>query len=98
MSATGEWSGRALGKRGAPATDVPGDELAQHGRPVPLASNAPELIPQVVFDPDRSVRRVGFLHVLHRNPCISKVAVMTVAVYIHGYYDRGYTHDPQVPR
>lgn len=86
----------ALRQHRAAAPYIPGDEVAQDRRPVPLAGEAPELFPQVVLDPDGSVRRVGLLHEPHRSPRISTVRALGVAVYIHGHYARGYTRRMQV--
>jgi hypothetical protein len=102
MRATGERSVarrdrlvRSLRELGAAPAHIPGDELAQHGRAVPLTGQAAELFPQVVFDPDGSVRRVGVLHgvIVTRGyaptgqaglPCISTGGtVADVRVYIH---------------
>src|SRR5690606_24422949 len=86
----------ALRKHRATAPDVPGDEVAHDGRPVAFAGEASELFPQVVLNPDGSVRRVCLLHPPHRSPCISSVRSPGVAVYIHGHYARGYTRWMQV--
>lgn len=90
---------RALGEGGAAASHVPGDELAEDRRSVPLSGHLAELFPQVVFDPDRPVRRVGVLHVVIVTrgyapssqvglPCIStEGTVSNVGVYIHANND-----------
>lgn len=88
-----------LRERGPALPYVPGDEGADHLGAVPLAGEASELFPQVIFDPDGPVRRVGFLHGvivtagyaagLPRGlPCISTVGMVAkVSVYIHGNHD-----------
>lgn len=90
---------RALGKGGAPASHVPGDELAEDRCPVPFSRSLAELFPQVVLDPDGSMRRVGLLHVVIVTrgyapagqaglPCIStEGTVSNVRVYIHADND-----------
>lgn len=86
---------RALRESGAAASHVPSDELAENRGPVPFSRHLAELFPQVVFDPDGSVRRVGVLHVVIVTrgyapagqvglPCIStEGTVSNVRVYIH---------------
>lgn len=86
----------ALWEHRTTAPHIPSDELAQDRRPVAWAGDASELLPQVVLDPDGSVRRVGLLHEPHRSPCISTVRALGVAVYIHDHYARGYTRRMQV--
>lgn len=105
MRAGGRQSGvrrRLLGSLrefGPTAVDVPGHELAKHGRAVPLAGSSAELFPQLILDPDRSVRRVGVLHgaIVARGyadgwldglPCISTVSMVAAgSVYIHAAND-----------
>jgi hypothetical protein len=87
---------RPFGERRAAAPHVPSDELPQHSSSIPFAGEAPELFPQVAFDPDGPVRGVGVLHEPHRSPCISIGSAPGLAVYIHGHYARGYTRGTQV--
>ncbi len=64
--------GWALGQLRARDSAVPGDELTDYPCPIPRADERTEGIPQLIADPDRSMRCVGRrLHAAHRNPWIS---------------------------
>lgn len=92
--------GRFLGRAGqlrAALSDVPANEVTDHGGSVAVADKLAEGIPQRSVDPDGAVSGVGVFHEVNGRRCIYRPVQCKVAVYIHTRYRRGYTRWGQVP-
>lgn len=89
---------RTLRQLGSRLTDVPGDELADHGRPVAFADKITERSPQLLLDAHGPVRSVGWPFVAGRHahtvsagyPADQTAACLDIHHRLGFGYPRGY--------